>query len=222
VRGVPLVALLLLVLAPAAAARSWVAPVDGAVRRAFAYDGAAPFAAGRHRGVDLAARPGQVVRSPCAGRVSFAGRVPGHRRGVTVRCAGLAATVLDLRRVRVARGADVGRGGPVGEAAGPSVHLGARRAGRRWGYVDPLDLLGGEPAPRAPAVGPRGRVPREVPPPPAPAPLATHAPRRVPDRVPLVAWAGVALLAAGMPAGALWRRRRDARSSVAGDALPVP
>jgi hypothetical protein len=217
-----LVLLALAALAPPALARDrdpvWTPPVDGRTLTPFTYDRAAPFLAGRHRGVDLASRPRQVVRSPCAGRVTFAGRVPGRGRAVTVRCGALAATLLELGSVTVRRGAGVGRGRPVATAATTHVHLGARRAADRRAYLDPLALIAPGGAPRAPvpAAGPRGGWPREVPPPPAPAPLGTPAPRVVPsalpasppDRVPLVAWAGLALLAAGTPAGAWWRRRR--------------
>src|SRR4051794_41941522 len=56
----------------AAASPSWHLPVTGPVARAFDYAGD-PFAAGRHRGADFAVRPGQPVRSACAGRVVFAG-----------------------------------------------------------------------------------------------------------------------------------------------------
>ena len=194
----------------------WVAPVEGGVAREFDFDRSAAFAGGAHRGVDLAARRGEVVRAPCSGRVTHAGPVPGHARGVTVRCGALVATVLDLKRTGVVRGAGVRRGNAIGAAAGATVHLGARLATDRHGYRDPLALLA--PTAPLPPAGPRGRMPREVPPPPAPAPPATPAPRRVPSpadppgRLPLVAWAGLALLAAGLPAGALWRRAR-ARSA---------
>jgi hypothetical protein len=212
--------LVLLALAPPAPAtdRTWTPPIPGRTLRPFTYDRAAPFLAGRHRGVDLASRPGQTVRSPCAGRVTFAGRVPGHGRAVTVRCGALAATLLELGRTTVRPGTTVGRGRPVATATGTRVHLGARRAADRRAYLDPLTLMSPGPEPRAPVppAGPRGGSPREVPPPPAPAPLGTPAPRGVPStlpasppgRVPLVAWAGLALLAAGTTAGAWWGRRR--------------
>ena len=69
----PRLSLLLLAaagLAPAdrarGAGRRGSAPVDGAVLRAFAL-GRDPYAAGWHRGVDLAAARGSPVRSACAG-----------------------------------------------------------------------------------------------------------------------------------------------------------
>ncbi len=189
----------------ATAAAAWAPPVGGGVDRPFAFDEAAPYVAGAHRGIDLAARPGEAVRAPCAGRVSFAGRVPGHGRGVTVRCGRLAATLLDLGRVRVRPGRHVGRGRPVGSAGGRTVHLGARRAADRHGYLDPARLLAAPGGPAGvPAVVPRPR-PRP--------PHRTWRPARAPaPTVPAAAYAGLALLAAGMPVGAIVRRRRRGRS----------
>src|SRR4051794_28421956 len=61
----------------------WRWPVRGAVVGAFRYSPRAPFAAGRRRGIDIAAARGVAVRSACSGRVTFAGPAPGGRgRGV--------------------------------------------------------------------------------------------------------------------------------------------
>ena len=68
-----------------AAALVLVAPVTGPVARAF-HVGENPFAGGQHRGVDLVARPGSVVRAPCRGRVVVAGRVGASGGVVTVLC----------------------------------------------------------------------------------------------------------------------------------------
>jgi len=57
------------VLPPSVAARSWQRPVDGPVLRLFAV-GPDRFAAGQHRGVDLAAATGARVGAACGGRVS--------------------------------------------------------------------------------------------------------------------------------------------------------
>ena len=99
-------------------------PVDGEVVRAFSDDGArrSPRAAARrgHRGT-----AGEAVRAACAGRVSFAGAVPGFGRGVSVRCGRLTATHLRLRDVSVGRGSRVAAGAAIG--VGRSVGRGAPR-----------------------------------------------------------------------------------------------
>lgn len=165
--------LLLVTPPPTAHAGPWRRPVDGAVLRAFAV-GSNPYARGQHRGVDLAAAPGSGVRSACAGRVTFAGRVPRGGRTVSVRCGGVVATYQQLATIAVRRGQRIAPGvtlGFAGRSADPRdrrshVHLGARDAasGR---YIDPLTLLRGmRPAlpvlPLArgrPRALPRGRTP---------------------------------------------------------------
>ena len=69
------------VLVLAAPAHAWRRPVPGPVARGFAYSPADPFAAGRHRGADFTARPGEAVRAACSGVVAYAGRGV-----VTLRC----------------------------------------------------------------------------------------------------------------------------------------
>ena len=107
--------------------------------RPFAY-GADPFRAGWHRGADFAAAPGARVGAACSGRVVWAGRDV-----VTVRCGSYRVTHLPLASVAVAGGARVRAGARIGtvgrsrEHAG--LHVGVRRAGDRFGYVDPVPLL---------------------------------------------------------------------------------
>src|SRR5690349_18481389 len=166
---------------PASAAWRW--PLRGDVGRSFVVVPARPYAAGQHRGVDLRARPGTVVRSACAGRVRFAGRVGRHGGVVSVRCGALDATYLELGAVAVRRGRGVAAGQRLG-AVGPAVHLhlGAREAAGARRYLDPLRLLG---TPRGPSLGP---APDALPPvrrarPPAaarPAGVRALAPRSVP------------------------------------------
>ncbi len=200
----------------------WQAPVDGEVAARFAYSPARPFEAGARRGADLVAVPGASVRAACSGRVSFAGRLPSGGRGVSVRCGALTATHLGLGAVAVHRGARVHAGAALG-VAGPGgvVRLGARVTARRFGYVDPLALIGGRRD--APPLAPLGRAPRPAAPhvvrsprPPlvhrTPRPAANAAPAMA---VPPAAWAGLALLAAGVPLGGLVRRRRRQRPVVA-------
>jgi peptidase M23-like protein len=207
----PALALLVLLasLATAAPARAaWRWPVHGEVRRPFAVRVDAPFAAGQHRGVDLAAEPGRAVRSACAGRVRFAGRVARSGGVVSVRCGGLLATYLELGSVAVRRGAAVGPGTRVGTAGAVAhVHLGARDA-RTGRYVDPLTLLARVGA--GPSLGP---APDVAPPPArraAPPPPRAAAPVRAaaPDGAPVLAWAGLALVAAALPLGGLVARHR--------------
>jgi hypothetical protein len=226
-------AMAFLVTPAAPAAERWIAPVDGAVVRAFAF-GRDPYAAGQHRGVDLAARATEPVRAPCSGRVRFAGPVPGHRRGVTIACGRYAATVLELAAVRVHRGAVVVRGAVVGVAGAGGLHLGARRLGERHGYVDPLGLLDrrpplghAPPAGRRPGI--RGPVPAPEPtaaprPLPRPVPVPDAGPRRVPGALP-VPDAGPRRARRGRPLAAPDRGREPipAQRPVAGaPATPAP
>jgi len=194
--------------APAARAAGWVAPVDGPVVGRF-QGGPDPFAPGQRRGVDLAAAPGAPARAPCGGRVTFAGRLPG-RAGVTIRCGPLVATVLGLARLDVARGERVARGRRLGVVgAGGRVRLGARRAGDRFGYRDPLALLAARRAARGPRAAPPPAGASRRPPAragPARAPVAVR--RAPPARAPLLAWVGAGLVALALPAGAVGARAR--------------
>lgn len=218
-------------LASRAPARGWERPVAGDVLRAFAV-GPDRFATGQHRGVDLAAPPGARVRAACAGRVSFAGRVPRGGRTVSVRCGRLVATYQHLGAVAVRRGRAVAAGAPIGTVGRTRpagyVHLGARDA-VTGAYVDPLALLAA-PAPRRPAPLPVSRhAPPLGPAPPARRPVRVRrAPRELPvvrpvavpvraaERLPWPVWLGLALIGIGLPLGggfvSVRRRRRAARA----------
>jgi hypothetical protein len=178
-----LIACAVALLSAAAAAASWRAPVGGRVLRGFTYSERAPFARGARRGVDLAAGQGDRVVAPCAGRITFAGRVPRFGPALSIRCGALVATLLRVHATR--RGAVAG-GAEVGRATGP-VRLGARRAEQRFGYVDPLTLMGEPPPPVGPAplAAPTPRPARRARPP---------APQLRPAGVPWTAWAGLGLL----------------------------
>jgi hypothetical protein len=214
-RILPLTAVMLLGAPPAAGSAGWRSPVDGAVVAApFAYERAQPFAAGQRRGADLRARPGAVVRSPCAGRVSFAGRPPSGGLAVSVRCGRLTATLLGFGALAVARGRPVARGAVLGRLGRAGIlRLGARVTADRWGWIDPLALERPEAPPgAAPAPGPpRRRGAR--PPAAAPRAIPMRAPAPARDGVPAALWAGVALLAAGLGAGSVVRRRTGRRGS---------
>ena len=152
----PLVLLpvLLATLVGAPPALAWTWPTDGPVLQPFVL-GDDPYAAGQHRGIDVAGVTGTPVRAPAGGTVSFAGTVPGGGRTVTIQTAdGYAVTLLHLGGLGVARGAVVGEGDAVGllgssgepEHAGPYVHLGVRVAADPQGYLDPLGFLPPRPA----------------------------------------------------------------------------
>ncbi|MBO1751550.1 M23 family metallopeptidase [Actinotalea sp. BY-33] len=147
--GVPAAARSTSSAAPAAAAESstYRAPVDGTVVRLF--DPPPVRWAAGHRGVDLAAGPGDAVMSPSDGVVTFAGRVVD--RGV------LTVTHPDGRRSSfepvvavVVVGQVVAAGEVVATVAPDPVHCASTCL--HWGvregdeYVDPLSLLpGAEP-----------------------------------------------------------------------------
>lgn len=125
--------------APVVGGPAAVAPVAGAVRRAFEQpDG--PYGRG-HRGVDLAVRPSEPVRAALPGTIRFAGRVAGetwitvtHADGLETTYGGVSATVAVGQRVALGR--------PIGRMRAGRRHLdwGARLGG---GYIDPMGLLAG-------------------------------------------------------------------------------
>ncbi|MBJ7331109.1 MAG: peptidoglycan DD-metalloendopeptidase family protein [Solirubrobacteraceae bacterium] len=209
-----LVIALAVTIAEPAAAATWRWPVDGEPARPFTV-GPDRFAAGQHRGVDLAAPLGAPVRAACAGKVRFAGTVGSAGRTVSVRCGSLVASYLHLGSIATSRGRAIAADaliGTVGRSGaprgGPHVHLGARRVADGQ-YVDPLTLLRRSAPASPPSVGP-------VPPPragphPLPASPAVRAPRLVSKGVRPVPWpavAGLALLViAFVPATAARRRR---------------
>ncbi|MES1192804.1 MAG: M23 family metallopeptidase [Solirubrobacterales bacterium] len=143
----------------AAAAQRWRMPLPRATLvSAFSFDRAAPYVGGQRRGIDLRGVPGVRVVAACGGVVTYAGRVPGWGRGVSLRCGDLIATELGLASASVARGVRVWPGAVVGRLAQRGVlRLGARRVGLPHGYVDPVGLLSrGEwsaPPPVAPRAG---------------------------------------------------------------------
>src|SRR4051794_13036456 len=224
-RGLLAVALVLAL--GAAPAHAWRRPLPGPVARAFAYSPARPFAGGQHRGADFAGPPGAVVRAACAGRGAHAGRGV-----VTLRCGPWRVTHLPLATLSVHAGTRVREGARLGTLA-PSaghagLHLGVRRAGDRFAYVDPVPLLG----PERPRVGPSGPARRRAPRPPGAAPARVprtpvaapgRAARASPVRTRAVAtwpvWLGLALALAGAVGGGV-RIRSRARRAAATVAAP--
>ncbi|MEV5985103.1 M23 family metallopeptidase [Streptomyces sp. NPDC052051] len=101
-----------------------------------------------HRGVDLAAAPGDPVRAVAAGRVAFAGRVAG-RGVISVDLAGTGGpplrTTYEPVHATLPQGTEVTAGDPLGTLEPPTphctsscLHWGLRRAET---YLNPLSLL---------------------------------------------------------------------------------
>jgi murein DD-endopeptidase MepM/ murein hydrolase activator NlpD len=140
-------------------------PLAGAVVRGFDAR-AGPYGPG-HRGIDVAAAVGEVVRAPAAGAVVFSGPVAGTT-WISVRVAPGVVVTLGPLDDEVAPGGRVRARAPVGRAApghapGPApgaagvaatLHLSVRVDGE---YVDPLAYLVDRPRPRlAPLPAPGG------------------------------------------------------------------
>jgi murein DD-endopeptidase MepM/ murein hydrolase activator NlpD len=130
--------------APALAVFGW--PLDGAPTVVRRFDPPPrPWLPG-HRGVDLAAEPGAVVRAAGPGVVHFAGMVAG-RPVVSIDHAGGLRTTYEPVPPSVHSGQQVERGDPIGAllaghpecAAAACLHWGLRLGEL---YLDPLSLLG--------------------------------------------------------------------------------
>lgn len=129
---------------------AWPWPLLGEVVTPFT-NGSDPYAAGQHRGLDIAAPVGSPVLAIVEGHVSFAGKLPDGGLAVTVASADgeWLISALHLSERSVVRGQSVGSGallGRVGTTGRRSIerghlHLSLRRAKSR-SYVDPLSMLG--------------------------------------------------------------------------------
>jgi murein DD-endopeptidase MepM/ murein hydrolase activator NlpD len=99
-----------------------------------------------HRGVDLAAAPGRVVRASAGGRVVFAGRVAG--KPVVSISHGAVRTTYEPVTAMVEAGDPVTAGATIGVLAPSGGHCGRVPTCLHWGlrrgavYLDPLLLLG--------------------------------------------------------------------------------
>src|SRR5262249_33419302 len=158
---------------------AWGWPADGAVLRGFSV-GTDQYAAGQHRGIDVALGDAGSFRARAAGEVTFAGQVPTH--GVTLTIAppdGYKVSLTHVGELRVRRGEHVSEGQAVadaGQSGEPEhdvayVHLGVRLGSDD--YVDPLGLLPPRGAPHPPPPPPAAPAP---PPPPAPPAAARQPP----------------------------------------------
>src|SRR4051794_13498000 len=132
---------------PAAAAAGWRWPLAGQVITPYR-NGDDPYAAGQHRGIDIAGRVGDPVVAAVGGRVGFAGRAGSSGLTVTVRTADgrYDTSYLHLSSLSVRRGDTVAGGRRIGavgttgrrSAEHPHLHFGVRDAGTRHAYHDPL------------------------------------------------------------------------------------
>jgi Peptidase family M23 len=182
-----------------------VNPVGGGVAAGFDIS-ANPYAPGQHRGADLRAAPTEPVRAACGGRVVVAGRVGSSGRLVTVRCGRWRVTHMPLATIAVRAGAVIPRGarlGTVGRSDDHAgLHLGVRREGRRFGYVDPVPLFSAPPRlpppPAPPSRRPRRPIAERHPPAPRAAPARRVVAARPGGLAPWPAWAGLALVLAGV------------------------
>lgn len=127
----------------AVAPPSLAAPVPGPVVAPF--DATGPYSRG-HRGIDLGAGAGTIVRAPLSGTVTFAGVVAGNLTISIDAGGGVLLHLSYLDRIDVVVGTSVrareavGVSGP-GHARGAAVatvHLGLEVDGA---YVDPLPYL---------------------------------------------------------------------------------
>lgn len=136
---------LLMTAAPRADAETvWSWPIAGPIIRAF--DKPATEYGEGHRGIDIGALRGRVVRSPADGVVWFAGRVAG-KDVVSIDTVDGSIVSMEPVEASVARGDVVYRGDTVGVVSDQhdgmnALHLGVRVNGS---YVNPQAMLGDPP-----------------------------------------------------------------------------
>ncbi|WP_449281599.1 murein hydrolase activator EnvC family protein [Leucobacter sp.] len=137
------------------AAVLWVPPVGGLFEVSGPYRAPPHRYGSGHRGIDLAASPGQAVVAPAAGTVSYSGRVV-DRGVLSIRVDERTVYTLEPVSSGLSAGAAVTSGAVLGEVASGGhclaecVHLGVRVDGE---YVNPLRYLL-----RRPVLLPLGRV----------------------------------------------------------------
>ena len=165
--------------AASSADAAWVWPVAGKVITPYR-NGTDPYAAGQHRGIDIAAPVGTPVVAATAGEVRFAGTAGSSGLTISIRTAdGYDTSYLHLSSLSIRAGAPVSTGQRIGavgvtgvrSATAPHLHFGVRDAGTRHDYHDPLVFLPPPPAPHAPPAPSPAPAPAPAPAPPAPAPV---------------------------------------------------
>ena len=179
----------------ARAGEGWTWPLTGDVVTPYR-NGADAYAAGQHRGIDVAAPTGTAVFAAAEGGVRHAGLAGSSGLTISVRTADgrYDTSYLHLSSVAVREGDRVGLGqriGAVGTSGRrsvekPHLHFGVREAGTRHAYRDPLRLL---PPPGTPPVreAPRGvplpvGFPLRLSPAPRPVRVPSRSRRRAPAR----------------------------------------
>lgn len=138
-----LIALTLALLTQIPCQGAWQPPVPGSMGRPFISPISA-WGAG-HRGIDLAALPGDPVRSPVDGILVFSGSIAGRPVLVVEDSQGLRATLEPVSGTSgagsiVKAGDLIGVVGVGGHCDRRCVHLGARQRGTRE-YRNPAGLL---------------------------------------------------------------------------------
>ena len=163
-----LVTCLTLVMSPAnaatdpAPAREGVWPLVPRPAIASKFDPPASRWGAGHRGVDLAGRAGQSVRTSLPGTVTFAATLAG--RGVVVVDHGGVRTTYEPVSASVHVGEQVGSGARIGTLQRASSHC-FPQACLHWGllqgetYLDPLTLVGAGPIRLLPLAGSIGAGP---------------------------------------------------------------
>ncbi|MCC6270582.1 MAG: M23 family metallopeptidase [Microbacteriaceae bacterium] len=127
-----------------AAAWAWPVEAPHPIVRAFIAP-ETPYSAG-HRGIDIDAELGSIVRTPSDGVIHFSGFVV-NRNLISISHGGGLISSFEPVRSELAEGTVVHRGQPIGTLQSghcrvPCLHLGARFHGQ---YISPLNFLGGIP-----------------------------------------------------------------------------
>lgn len=128
----------------ATASPGWLTPVPG-LRIVKAFDKPEKNWNAGHRGIDVAALPGESVRAPASGRVTFAGKVAGTSSvSVDVGAYTVSFTGVDALQ---AKGDTVSVGDTIGTVSTPShcangcIHIGLWRSNVKKDYLDPTGFF---------------------------------------------------------------------------------